>query len=50
MKTRSSEVREISWILVIKVVALFVIWLLWFSAPPTVTSGTDFLSNYTTTR
>jgi predicted PurR-regulated permease PerM len=50
METHSSELREISWILVLKVVALFIIWLLWFSAPQVIQSGTDFLSHLTTTR
>lgn len=50
METRSHELREISWILVLKVVALFIIWLLWFSSPPAVRSGTDFLPTITTTR
>jgi len=34
MRIHSPDMREIVWILTVKLLALGLIWLLWFSSPP----------------
>ena len=46
MGIKSPELREISWVLVIKILALFIIWLVWFSTPETVHTGSEFFTHH----
>ena len=50
MQTRSPEMRELAWILVLKLLVLGAIWLVWFSSPPNPQPwpGASFMSNETT--
>ncbi len=50
MEIRSSELRKIGWVLVVKLVALPIAWLLRFSSPPAIQSETILLNQSATSR
>jgi hypothetical protein len=52
MQKRSSQMRELTWILIVKLLALGMIWLFWFSSPPNLQPwpGAGFLAEQTTPR
>ena len=52
MQSRSSDIREIAGILLLKLLVLGAIWLVWFSSPPDPQPwpGASFLSDKATPR
>jgi hypothetical protein len=50
MGIKTPELREITWILAIKVLALFLIWFVWFSNPAPIHTGSDFFTHHTSQR